>query len=139
MSRVLWLLVVVILSTSSTRAAHGDDSELLQGSWETEVTLEGKTFRVVKTLTENKEVVDQYDGDNLVHQHEVEFTIDTENEVRVFRYQNGIVTAGARKGQAMPDGAFLYRIEGDYWIAVFGMLKDDKGPVYSQSFRRIRE
>ena len=52
----------------------------------------------------------------------------------MFRWKNGKVTAGPQQGQALADGAFIYRLEQKQWTAVFGMLRTDTGPIYSQVF-----
>ena len=48
--------------------------------------------------------------------------IKTDGDVKVFRWKNGKVTAGPQQGQALADGAFIYRLEQKQWTAVFGML-----------------
>jgi hypothetical protein len=77
-----------------------------------------------------------FDGANLLHEHVVEFELKTDGDVKVFRWKNGKVTAGPQQGQPLADGAFIYRLEQKQWTAVFGMLRTDTGPIYSQVFTR---
>ncbi len=119
-----------------SRTAAADDLQTLQGTWETKVTSNGNEYRVEKVIDGQKETVRTFDGTMLLHEHVVEFEIKTDGDVKVFRWKNGKVTAGPQQGQALADGAFIYRLEQKQWTAVFGMLRTDTGPIYSQVFTR---
>jgi hypothetical protein len=119
-----------------SRPAAADELQTLQGTWETKVTSNGREYRIVKTIDGQKETVRTFDGTTLLHEHAVEFELKTDGDVRVFRWKNGKVTAGPQQGQPLADGAFIYRLEQKQWTAVFGMLRADTGPIYSQVFTR---
>jgi hypothetical protein len=132
---VLATLALLALCLVS-RTAAADDVQSLQGTWETKVTSNGIEYRVEKSIDGQKETVRTFDGANLLHEHVVEFELKTDGDVKVFRWKNGKVTAGPQQGQPLADGAFIYRLEQKQWTAVFGMLRTDTGPIYSQVFTR---
>lgn len=124
---------LLLLSCPCLRA---DDLKTLQGTWTTKIAQNGKEFRVEKEIAENRETVRTFDGNELLRAHVVEFELVSDDNVRIFRWKKGQITAGPDKGKPLADGACLYRFVDDKWIAVFGMLREDKGPVYAQAFER---
>jgi hypothetical protein len=118
------------------RPAAADDLQTLQGTWETNATSNGKEYRVEKTIHGQHETVRTFDGATLLHEHVVEFEVKTDGDVKIFQWRNGKVTAGPQQGQPLADGAFIYRLEQNQWTSVFGMLRTDTGPIYSQVFTR---
>jgi hypothetical protein len=41
-----------------------------------------------------------------------------------------------RGAETVGPGAFIYRLEQDKWTGVFGVLRDETGPIYAQAFTR---
>src|SRR5260221_14257565 len=71
----------------------------IQGSWQSvQKGPDGTVYRMVKTVTGNKESVFYYRGEGLVRSHTVDLEIKRAERVMVFTYRNLTVTAGPAKG-----------------------------------------
>lgn len=130
------LLFVVGLVISSA-SVFGSDLENLQGDWETSFQQDGKVYRAVKTIKGQTETVEVFDGERLMKRHSVNFELDERDGIRTFAYRNGQITFGAGAPAKLPDGKYIYRIDGDKWIGVFGAFSNDNGPVYIETFKRV--
>jgi hypothetical protein len=115
-----------------------DDLKSLQGTWEMKGTLNGKETRVEKTVDDHQETVRTYEGETLLREHVVEFELQTDGDVSIFRWKNGKITAGPAQGQPLADGAFVYRIDGDKWTGVFGLLRSDTGQIHAEVYTRMK-
>lgn len=136
MRRAFVALIALVTLCIVSRSARADDLDTLQGTWESKITADGKEYRVEKTIDGQQETVRTFDGAALLRTHVVEFELKTDGDVKIFRWKNGAVTAGPQQGQALADGAFIYRLEKDKWTGVFGVLRDETGPIYAQVFTR---
>lgn len=59
------------LLTALPSGAIASELESLQGKWESRFQEHGKALRVLKIIDKNRETVETYDGDRLVHRHVV--------------------------------------------------------------------
>lgn len=130
---LLFVLATVVLPASS----FAGDLDSLQGSWETNFRQNERTYRAVKTIKGQTETVEVFDGEKLMKKHSVDFELDECDGIKTFTYRNGRVTFGAGAPTKLPDGKYIYRLDKDSWIGVFGALSTDSGPVYLQTFKRV--
>jgi len=129
----------VLMAAFAPSCANAGDLDSLQGAWETTFEQNGKTYRAVKTIKERNESVEVYDGQTLMKKHEVEFELKDDGEVKTLTYRNGRITFGAGSPAKLPDGKYIYRLDKDNWVGIFGTLSTDTGPVYIQTFKRVVE
>ena len=119
--------------------AFASDLDKLQGTWETSFRQEGKTYRAVKTIQDQTETVEVFDGERLMKRHSVNFELDERDGIKTFTYRNGQITLGAGSPANLPDGKYIYRVDGDNWIGIHGAFSTDSGPVFIQVFKRVAE
>lgn len=129
-------LFVALLPVQSAESPDTDIARL-QGFWEMRVRQNGVELRIVKEVVDRKETVTVYRGTEVVHSHHVDFEITFTGDVRIFRWRNGMDTAGPNKGKPKADGRFIYRLEDDRWTGIFGALEGETRPVYVEQYRRI--
>ena len=128
----------VLMAAFMSSWAYGGDLDDLQGKWETTFEQNGRSYRAVKTIKNRTETVEVFDGEMLMKRHSVEFDLNDDGEVKTLTYKNGQITFGAGSPAKLPDGKYIYRLEKDIWIGVFGALSKDTGPVYLQTFKRTK-
>ncbi|HUE70770.1 MAG TPA: hypothetical protein VMP01_07750 [Pirellulaceae bacterium] len=115
------------------------DIKELQGRWESSSTDGVRVVRMEKHVTGNRETVRIFVDDQLVRQHSVDISVERSGEVKVFRWKNGRIEAGAGVGERMANGACISRVRNDCWNCAFGMLDGDEQPVSVQIFRKMKE
>ena len=139
----MWMTFTLLLTTAVPVEDGGpaqDDLRLLQGVWRTEIKVPGETIRVEVENRGQRQTLRSDRGEQLQHEHVVDFELSRTGEVRVFRWKNGENVYGPRKGKEMPDGAFIYRLVEDRWTSVSGLLPgEEKQPVITQQFQKIAE
>ena len=96
---------------------------------------EGTPYLVRKEVVGKRETLQTFQDGNLLHEHTVDIELEHTGRVRIFKWTNGEITVGFRKGQKMPDGACIYRIQGDRHC-LENMLENDDGPVLLMIYRR---
>jgi hypothetical protein len=138
MTRIQFPLIAIIaaLAALAERPVHGDDLADLQGRWELVQAQNGVELRVIKTIEDNIETVEVFSNGTLTQKHVVELTLETVGPVKVFKWKNGRIVAGPHAGKNLPDGQFIYRLEPKRWIAVHGMLQDDRTGFILEIYQR---
>ncbi|MCM2375173.1 hypothetical protein [Aporhodopirellula aestuarii] len=145
------VMALLLLINCSLPAVHGDDAggeaepslaadlEAMQGSWE---LLHGQNAekkpntRSVKTITGNTETLRRYNlaTGKLTHEHSVEFELSETGSVRALTFY----TPG---GTAENGFSYIYKIEGDVFYDIPGMLQGSRYRNYLQKpnvYRWIR-
>ena len=133
----LSLALSILLSLCSPSSA--DDLALFQGTWEMKGSNKGKPVQVIKTIKDNHETVEVYTGGVLTQKHEVEFELKTYGPAKVFVWKKGVITEGPRKGQSLPAGRFIYKIEPKKLTGVHGMLEGDQTPILREVYMRVAD
>ena len=100
-----------------------DDLQLLQGKWELLQGSDGAggpAFYSVKEIVGNRETLRRYDGKTgkKIREHEVEFTLSLSGDVRVCTFYG--VGGNAKQGQS-----FIYKVDGETFYDVSGLLQGD--------------
>ena len=132
------MILVVVFSISPTFVFAGD-LDTLQGEWETTFEQGGRIYRAVKSIKGKTETVEVCDGDRLMKRHSVDFDLDERDGIRTFIYRNGQITFGTGSPGKLPDGKYIYRIDGDKWIGIYGAFSNDNGPAYVQTFKKVAQ
>ena len=116
-------------------------AEQIQGKWVIyRDTREGR-IKTVKEHLDGRTVLTTYDADDKVlYSHRSEYEVDATGNVYVFRYRNQEVLVGPDAGKKdKRDKAYLFRIEGDRFFEVHGMLKGDTGGPYLVVWERLKD
>jgi hypothetical protein len=110
------------------------------GVWERKVATPQGEFRMVKTHAEGKTTLTTRDpAGNVVEAKTSEYRLKETEVVRIFTYSNNTITAGPNAGVAVPgEFAYLYRIEGDRFYEIRGVLKGDKDPFAVLVWERVK-
>jgi len=124
---------------SLTSVSIASELEALQGKWESRFGERGKAFRVLKIIEKNRETVETYDGDELVHRHVVTLEEKQAEGITVMHYGESEVTHGPRKGQRGKPGSFVSKRLGDTWYNVQGLETSGETPFTVIQFKRVNE
>ena len=118
------------------------DLKLLQGKWEMLHVLDEAgepKLRSVKEIEGNRETLRRYDikTGKLLREHTVEFALAKSGEVRVFTFY--AVGGDPKQGQS-----FVYKVDGEYFYDVPGLLQGDTYRNYAESpavfrWKRVKE
>jgi hypothetical protein len=133
-------LCVLVLSG----AVIGDDErpvDPIAGAWERTVTTPQGAYRFVKSHLDGKTTLHVTGPDGTVVESKAsEYRVSETEAVRVFTYFNNVVTAGPNAGQrAAGESSYIYRIDGDRFYEIHGLLKSDDGPVQVIVWNRVQE
>jgi hypothetical protein len=132
------LLLIASLAVIQSEQALDPEVKALQGLWKATAEQNGHTIEIRKEISGYRETVRVTRAGMLEHEHAVEFELEETSGIRIFRWKNGLISAGPRQGQKLPDGAFVYRLKGDRWIGVFGVTDKENGPIYTEVFERVK-
>lgn len=135
---LLWLVSSAIASAADDKA---DELKRVMGRWErTFNNPAGTQFRAIKDVFEDHDTVTTYDDvGNVVTAHRSDFKIEKRGPVRVFSFFNSVVTAGPDKGaQHFETNSYIYRVEDDSFIEVWGLLDGDPNPVRVLGWKRVK-
>lgn len=120
-------------------ACIASELESLQGKWESRFQDQGRMLRVLKIIDKNRETVETYDGDKLVHRHVVTLEEKQAEGITVIHYGESEVTHGPRKGQKGKPGSFVSKRLGDMWYNVQGLETSGETPFTVMQFKRVNE
>ena len=134
--RAIATTLAISCALFTVQSARADDLADLQGTWVMEQMQNGVVQRVTKTIKDKTETVEVFVNGVLTQKHVVDFTLDVTGPVKIFRWENGQIVGGPNKGQKLPDGKFLFRLEDKTWIGVHGLFRDDKGPLTVEVYKR---
>ncbi len=157
MKRSLIALLFAVVSTTTFQVhadvapkarppAEDDDAQAkelaaVQGRWARTMETEGGKIKVYKEHIGNKSIVTFMDSDgNVVGAKRSEFRLETTGDVRIFTFFNNVVTAGPQQGQidAQPH-SYIYRVVGDTFVEVNGMLIGDNRAPSAYTWTRVKE
>lgn len=117
-----------------------EDLRRLQGRWELIFKAQGRTVRSVQAIDGNKSTVTRYDEKGAVLEaHTADFTLSISGRTKIFTYSNYEVTAGPAKGKRRSQRSYVYRLDGDSFFEVRGVLVDQSEPIAVNHWRRMKE
>ena len=137
-NKMLFVIAFGLLAALPS-ALIASELEALQGKWESRFQEQGKALRVLKIIDKNRETVETYDGDRLVHRHEVTLEEKQAEGITVMHYGESEVTHGPRKGQRGKPGSFVSKRLGDTWYNVQGLETSGETPFIVIQFKRVNE
>ena len=110
------------------------------GTWERKVNTPQGEYRIVKTHAEGKTTLRTFDAaGNIVEAKSSEYRLKDTEQVRIFTYFNNEFTAGPGAGVKVPgEFSYLYRIEGDRFYEIRGVLKGDADPFQVIVWERVK-
>src|SRR4051812_145235 len=129
-----WLAVMVVLGCLATSQGVSRAEDLaadVEGKWERTQELDGRTFRHVKEHKGGKtryKVLDDKGG--VIQDRTSDYVVQALGPAKLFVYSNLEVIDGENKGEKA-DGpfAYIYRVEGDTFYEVQGILTQQTGEV----------
>jgi hypothetical protein len=117
-------------SLASNRAEDlKKDLERMQGKWTRSTVENAEPTTITKVIEGHKETFTTVQDGKVVYAQEVEFELVAAGPVRLFTFENAVITAGPNKGKPNPTnprGAYIYRFYNDRWYQINGVLDDDR-------------
>jgi len=120
---------------------NADEMKRLEGRYErTYANQAGTWFRVTKDIAGDQETVTHYDDvGNVVVANTATIKVEKRGPVRVFSFFNVVVTAGPDKGeQHFQTVSYIYRVNDESFVEVWGMLEGDPNPPQIMSWKRAK-
>ena len=139
MKNKLVLVVVFNLLATFSSVCVATELDSPQGKWESRFQEQGRALRVLKIIDRNRETVETYDGDKLVHRHVVTLEEKQAEGITVIHYGESEVTHGPRKGQRGKPGSFVSKRLGDTWYNIQGLETNGETPFTVIQFKRVNE
>lgn len=139
MKNKLVLVVVCHLLATFSSVCAAAELDSLQGKWESRFQEQGRALRVLKIIDRNRETVETYDGDKLIHRHLVTLEEKQVEGITVIFYGESEVTHGPRKGQPGKPGSFVSKRLGDTWYNIQGLETNSDTPFTVIQFKRVNE
>ena len=124
-------------SSSTPESARGAEietssiAEQIKGKWVLYRETPNGRYMTIKVHNGTESIVTTYDPKlKEVYSHRSEYTLDDSGPVNVFTYRNKKVLTGRDAGAAVEGPvSYLFRIEGERFLEVHGMMKGDtRGP-----------
>jgi hypothetical protein len=126
---------------SELQPAPEDDLKSVQGLWvRTEtVGLFGKR-RITKEIQGDRETLTYHDAiGGIERAHQVKVALRRAGPIRVFAYSEQVFTEGPDKGNRVEGGnAYVYKIVGDTFIEIWGVLGDDDRELEVMRWQRAK-
>ena len=127
-------------TSKASEATAAEELARVQGKWVRTIETENGTFKAVKEHKGNKTTVTFLDPeDNVVAAKRSEFRLEKTDKVRIFTFFNNVITAGPQKGQTdESQTSYIYRITGDTFFEVNGLLIGDDSDPVAFSWERVK-
>lgn len=135
--RFLRLLLTVLALCPAVAVSQSDDkpgdgpklAEQIRGDWVLYRDTPNGRYMTIKEHLSDHSIVTTYDpNQNAIQSHRSEYRIDESGPIPVFRYKNKVVLIGPTAGDKDEgESAYIFRVEGDQFFEVHGMLPGDKG------------
>jgi Tol biopolymer transport system component len=148
MRRTTAVVAAVLVFASAALADHDplvEDLAAIQGKWTTQVAgPNGKALTAIKEIKGNTETYSLVQGAEVVHKRDVEFRLSRlDNKVRMFTVTRVVYLLGPDQGRSFEiNRSYLYKIEGDTFFEVGGLLVDGNltdDPTQLLRWQRISE
>ncbi|MDA1055513.1 MAG: hypothetical protein O3C40_34370 [Planctomycetota bacterium] len=146
------LFVIAIGTTTLTRAelplksnaaatTTAEELAEVQGKWVRTMTTPSGVFKVVKEHKGNNTTVTFMDSEGrIVEAKKSEFRLENTGKVRIFTFFNNVITAGLQKGRTDNEPhSYIYRITGDTFVEVNGLLIGDDATPVAFTWERVKE
>ena len=141
--RLVTAIVLLTLASAGLAPAKAADdkpsvAQQILGEWEIYRTTADGKIKVVKEHRGDHTIISTYDPNgNLVYSRRSDYKIDSTGEVNIFRFSNSTILVGPNAGAKDPsEFAYLFRVEGDRFLEVTGMMADDTDEPGLKVWRR---
>ena len=130
-----------VSKSKSSEAAAATELAEVQGKWVRTIRTDSGTFKVVKEHKGNKTTVTFMDSEGrIVQAKSSEFRLENSGKVRIFTFFNNLITAGPQKGRTNKEPhSYIYRVVGDTFVEVNGLLIDDDAAPVAFTWKRVKE
>jgi hypothetical protein len=127
--------------TGSDVARTPSVAEQIRGEWVRYHDTPNGRHMTIKAHLADHTVVTTYDPNHKpVQSHRSEYRVDVSADVPIFRYRNKVVLIGKNVGaKDERESAYLFRIDGDRFFEVHGMLPGDKPDPSLIVWERLKE
>jgi hypothetical protein len=116
-------------------------AEQILGKWvQYRDTKQGR-IKIIKDHRGDHTILKVYgpNGESL-YSHRSEYVVEETESIYVFRYRNKVVMTGPKAGEKDPkESAYIFRIEGDRFLELHGMLRTDQGKPSLVTWERLKE
>ncbi|MGI9470961.1 MAG: hypothetical protein ACR2NZ_05490 [Rubripirellula sp.] len=116
-------------------------AEQVKGKWVLYRETPNGRFTTIKVHNGTESIVTSYDPNmNEVYSHRSEYTVDETGAACVFTYRNQKVLVGKDAGAVVPGPfSYLFRIDGERFLEVHGMMKGDKRNPSLTVWERLKD
>jgi hypothetical protein len=127
----------------AAKAGANDDlslAEQIRGEWVLYRDTPNGRYMTIKEHLGERTVVTTYDPENRpVLSHRSEYRVDAGGSVPIFQYRNKVVLVGPNAGATdESESAYIFRVEGDRFYEVHGMLPGDTGKPSLVVWERLK-
>ncbi|WP_182868444.1 hypothetical protein [Stieleria mannarensis] len=128
-------------ATPPAGAAEPTVHEAIKGEWVMYRETPNGKYMTIKHHRGDHTVVTTYDPNkHPIQSHRSEYDIDTSGAVPVFRYRNKVVLVGPNAGaKDERESAYIFRIDGDRFYEIHGMLPGDEGKPSLRMWQRLKD
>jgi hypothetical protein len=136
-----FLAGVLALAGNCAADDNADELKRVEGRYERTYTNNaGTLFRVIKEIAGDQEVVTHFDDvGNIVMANTATIKVEKRGPVRVFSFFNAVITAGPNKGdQHFETVSYIYRVNDDSFVEVWGMLEGDPNQPQAMAWKRVK-
>lgn len=144
-------VTMFLLMVNATCFADDADSKESEKSVSAAEQILGKWVQYRDTKQGRVKLIKDHRGDYTIltvygptgqrlYSHRSEYEVDGSGSVNVFRYRNKVILTGPNEGEKDPkESAYIFRIEGDRFLELHGMLRADQGKPSMIIWERLKE
>ncbi|QDT45627.1 hypothetical protein Pan241w_57530 [Gimesia alba] len=134
MKHIILLIAILFLATTvySAEPAPEEDYQVLEGKWvRNDKAGNGAPLRIEQEFSQKVSKLRVYDSNGtLIHAHQAKFRLQRMSDANLFTYYDLEVLVGPNKGKLQKaPRAFIYRVKGNQFIQVEGILNNDRTPL----------
>ena len=124
---------------TKTPQSSPEDLAEVQGTWVRSVKTDAGTYTITKQHRGNETTLTITGADDRVVESKTsEFRLETTGKVRIFTFFNNRFTAGANRGRTVnAPQSYIYRVTGDTFVEIRGMLIDDDSEPAVVTWKRV--
>jgi hypothetical protein len=121
--------------------AAATELDKLQGTWVRTIRTDDGIFKIIKEHIGNETTVTWFDPTGKVMAaKKSQFRLAQTDKVRIFTFFNNVVTAGPQTGETEEaPTSYIYRVTGDTFVEVNGLLVDDDAEPNAFTWQRVNE
>lgn len=144
---------IVLILMLSNAVCYADDTETKKS--ENTITaaeqILGKWVQYRDTKQGRIKIIKDHRGDHTIlkvygpngeglYSHRSDYVVEESDSIYIFRYRNKVVLTGPKAGEKDPkESAYIFRIEGDRFLELHGMLRTDQGKPSIVIWERLKE